>query len=225
MAAHACFPEAYKASVRGLLLAHKALEPYAVATGGPASPDVVLSRGALHSPRKRAALSVMPVHHDQLNVSTPRHLAAPASQHASLYKHAAPSAALPPLSPAGPKVYTTAADGNMAIITGKELPQSADDSVFTSTTSISFSSEAAHFTATLTVSSPRRAAMKSSVNIELAGGSNRAIVNFDTVMTDACTASRAQSPAASKQQLVVDEQSHVGGFQEHSKKQHRGLFR
>jgi hypothetical protein len=46
-------------------------------------------------------------------------------------------------------------------------PAGSGDAGATSTTSISISSEASHFKATLTVSSPTRAMMKQTVNIEV----------------------------------------------------------
>jgi hypothetical protein len=146
-----CFPESYKASIQGLLLAHKHLEGYAqqssMSEGGlkplkltppcsptaamPCSPRATLMhQGALPTSPKAPRLGVSSMH--------------PMSPGAGCCTPRTPRAIAMAGSPAG-----------------------SGDAGATSSTSISISSEASHFKATLTVSSPTRAMMQQTVNIEV----------------------------------------------------------
>lgn len=137
-----CFPESYKASVRGLLLAHKRMEEHAQCTAAVAS----LQPLKLTPPCSPAAkLPCSPratlLHQGSLPTSpkAPRLSASPMPT---------------PLSPRTPRAMALAGS-----------PAGMSEAPSTSTTSISISSEASHFKATLTVCSPTRA--KQTVNIEV----------------------------------------------------------
>lgn len=168
-----CFPESYKASVQSLLLAHKHMEHYEQSTKVPLLP-----------------LKVTPPYSpDAALPCSPR--ATLAHQGALLTSPKAPrlSASTIPTPPAAPSCYTPRTP-RAAAVAGS--PAGSGDAGATSTTSISICSEASHFKATLTVSSPTRAVLKQTVNIEVfnnhmgpLAGNTATTVNFGTQLAAA----------------------------------------
>jgi hypothetical protein len=164
---HACFPEPFKAAVRGLIQAHKQLEPFAggsASAGASSSPCRALPPPTLAtgSPSSAAAAGDAP--------DSP-----PCSPRATLLR-LGHGAALPtspkarrlsawpsPLSPRG----AAAAPRTPRAATGLAGSPAGTSDVASTTATISISGEAAHFTATLTVSSPTRAALKQTLAIQV----------------------------------------------------------
>eukprot|EP00879_Flechtneria_rotunda_P019153 GHRR01020108.1.p1 GENE.GHRR01020108.1~~GHRR01020108.1.p1 ORF type:complete len:377 (+),score=134.06 GHRR01020108.1:1168-2298(+) len=194
MDTHSCFPAAFQSSVRGLLLAHKKLEAFAAATQGPASPSVLAARSIFDIPNKKSALSLSQRQAD--GDCCPAERACPTFPRASLRARCdnapiSPKASrplalvLPAPCPSGGSV------ANISIPLSPCGRVPAASAVDMQTTSISITSEAAHFTATLTVSSPKRSIVRQNLNlnIELQTGNGSTSVNFGTVLGGAATAS------------------------------------
>ncbi|KAF8070897.1 5-methyltetrahydropteroyltriglutamate--homocysteine methyltransferase [Scenedesmus sp. PABB004] len=166
LSTHACFPAPYKAEVQALLLAHKALEPHAAAP--PPPPGAAL----FPSPPKRCAPG--PASPGR-GPARPRSCLSPAKALLSPRRGRRGAAAAPPAPLALPPSPRPGAPSPLAIslTASTPTPRGAGGSPLRcdggggATASFSISSEAAHFTATLTVSSPKRAlGASTTVNIQ-----------------------------------------------------------
>jgi hypothetical protein len=199
---HSCFPEQYKSEVKALLLSHKKLE---LAANGPfpsAFPSASSARAGAASPLPPVvpaspARAGTPFSTCSMDVCTgtpmsPGHTmrcTTPLSPRASFSSAISSSSGFAPRS---------SPMGMLAV------PEAAAPSA---ATSISFSSDATQFTATVTVTSPRRAVLSSrmNMNIEVTTGSlgSTTNINFNTMLDGgdtgaavASTVSGCMSPVA-----------------------------
>ncbi|WIA31550.1 hypothetical protein OEZ86_002441 [Tetradesmus obliquus] len=197
---HCCFSEQYKSEVKALLLCQKKLETAASCTF------------SKPSPARTSAVPPLPpaVPASPYSASTPF---SSCSMDVCCGTPMSPSQSLRCTTPLSSRASFSSANSSGSFAPRSSSPLgmlSAPDVAAPSTaTSISISSDATQFTATLTVTSPKRAVLSSRVNMNIevttGGFGNTTNINFNTVLdgsdtgiASASTISGCVSPVARK---------------------------